>query len=57
MKSFQDLVNAVESAKIDAEKFEKGNAAAGTRLRVKMQEVKNLAQEVRKNVSDVKAMK
>lgn len=57
MKSFQDLVNVVESAKQDAEKFEKGNSAAGTRLRKKMQEAKNLASEVRKNVSDVKNMK
>lgn len=57
MKSFQDLVNVVESAKQDAEKFEKGNSAAGTRLRQKMQAIKRLAQEVRQNVSDVKNMK
>lgn len=57
MKSFQDLVDVVSSAKQDAEKFEKGNAAAGTRLRIKMQEVKKLAQEVRETVSDVKKMK
>ncbi len=56
MKKFQDLVNVVESAKQDAEKFEKGNSAAGTRLRQKMQSIKILAQEVRKNVSDVKNM-
>lgn len=57
MKSFQDLVNVVESAKQDAEKFEKGNSAAGTILRQKMQDIKRLAQEVRTNVSDVKNMK
>ena len=57
MKSFQDLVNVVESAKQDAEKFEKGNSAAGTRLRKKMQAIKELASEVRKNVSDIKNMK
>lgn len=57
MKSFQDLVSVVSSAQQDAEKFEKGNAAAGTRLRIKMQEVKKLAQEVRETVSDVKEMK
>ena len=57
MKSFQDLVDVVTSAQQDAEKFEKGNAAAGTRLRIKMQEVKRLAQEVRETVSDVKKMK
>ena len=57
MKSFQDLVNVVDAAKEDAAKFEKGNAAAGTRLRAKMQEIKGLAQEVRQNVTDVKNMK
>lgn len=57
MKKFQDLVDIMFSAQEDAEKFEKGNSAAGTRLRAKMQEVKNLAQDIRKNVSAVKNMK
>ena len=57
MKKFQDLVDIMFSAQEDAEKFEKGNSAAGTRLRKKMQEVKNLAQEIRTEVSDVKNMK
>lgn len=57
MKKFQDLVDIMFSAQEDAEKFEKGNSAAGTRLRAKMQEVKNLAQEIRTEVSDVKNMK
>ena len=57
MKKFQDLVDVMFSAQEDAEKFEKGNSAAGSRLRKKMQEVKNLAQEIRKEVSDVKNMK
>lgn len=54
MKSFTDLVNVVEAAKEDAAKFQNGNKAAGTRLRVKMQEIKELAKEVRKEVSDIK---
>ena len=57
MKNIQVLVDLVISAKEDAEKFEKGNSAAGTRLRQKMQAIKRLAQEVRTNVSDVKNMK
>jgi len=57
MKKFQDLVDVMFSAQEDAEKFEKGNSAAGTRLRSKMQLVKDLAQDIRKNVSDVKNMK
>lgn len=57
MKSIQVLVDLVHSAQVDAEKFEKGNSAAGTRLRKKMQEVKTIAQEIRTEVSDVKNMK
>lgn len=57
MKVFQDLESLIASASEDDVKFEKGNAAAGTRLRKKMQEVKKLAQEIRENVSDVKNMK
>lgn len=57
MKKFQELVDVVFSAQEDAEKFEKGNSAAGTRLRKKMQDVKKLAQEIRETVSDVKNMK
>ncbi len=57
MKKFEELVETVMSAKEDAEKFEKGNSAAGTRLRKKMQDIKKIAQEIRENVSDVKNMK
>ena len=57
MTKFDELFETVMAAQEDAEKFEKGNSAAGTRLRKKMQEVKNLAQEIRQNVSEVKNMK
>ena len=57
MKNFKDLESLIASASEDAAKFEKGNSAAGTRLRQKMQAIKRLAQEVRTNVSDVKNMK
>lgn len=57
MKKFQELKELVDSANEDAEKFEKGNSTAGTRLRQKMQEIKRLAQEVRENVSEIKNMK
>jgi hypothetical protein len=54
-----DLLSKMESnlevAKLEAQKFlEKGNASAGTRLRLKMQEFKNDAQEIRKQVSEAK---
>ena len=39
----------------DAEKFDtKGNAAAGTRVRKAMQDIKNLAQNVRTTVTEIK---
>lgn len=50
--SVKDLVMSLES---DFEKFyEKGNSAAGTRVRKGMQDLKNLAQDLRKEVQDMK---
>ena len=53
----QDLINqineAIESIQEDTVKFdEKGNKAAGTRIRKAMQVIKGLAQDVRVYVSD-----
>jgi hypothetical protein len=55
----EDLLNqivaAVDSVREDAAKFEdKGNGAAGTRVRKAMQEIKTLAQDVRVHISDAK---
>ena len=47
------LINAIE----DMEKFEKGNSAAGTRVRKDMQQIKVLAQEVRVFISAKKKEK
>ena len=48
----QDLVNSLES---DFEKFyEKGNNAAGTRVRKGMQSLKTMAQNVRVEVQNKK---
>lgn len=48
----QDLVNSLEG---DFEKFyDKENNAAGTRVRKGMQEMKNLAQEIRLEVQNKK---
>lgn len=54
MKNFQDLESLIASASEDAAKFKKGNKAAGTRLRKKMQAVKELAHLIRKEVSETK---
>lgn len=45
----------LEEAKTNSKAFyEKNNKAAGTRLRKNAQDIKNLASEIRKNVSETK---
>ena len=55
MNKFSKVRDLVMSLESDFEKFyEKGNSAAGTRVRKGMQDLKNLAQELRKEVQDMK---
>ena len=55
MKRFEQVRDLVMSLEGDFDKFyDKGNQAAGTRVRKGMQELKNLAQEVRIEVQDMK---
>ena len=55
MKRFDQLRDHVMSLEADFQKFyEKGNSAAGTRVRKGMQELKNLAQEIRGEVQTLK---
>ncbi len=55
MKRFEELQNLVNGLEGDFEKFyDKGNNAAGTRVRKGMQEMKNLAQDIRKEVQGKK---
>lgn len=55
MERFEELVALLDETRADAEKFfTKGNAAAGTRVRVAMQKVKQLAQDLRIEVQDAK---
>ena len=55
MKRFEELKSMVESLEADFEKFyDKKNNAAGTRVRKGMQDMKNLAQEIRLEVQDIK---
>ena len=52
MELFEQIVSVVEAASADADKFyNKGNKAAGVRLRKAMQEMKKLGQEVRLDVA------
>ncbi len=55
MKKFEEIKKLVESLESDAEKFyNKGNSAAGTRIRKGMQDLKNMAQAIRLEIQDTK---
>jgi hypothetical protein len=51
---YMQMLNNLEQGLNDLEKFEDGNASAGTRVRKNMQDIKNLAQLVRVEVQDKK---
>ena len=54
-KHFEELKSILEETEADVEKFyEKGNKAAGTRVRKAMQEVKRVAQDLRVDIQDKK---
>lgn len=55
MSTFQKLKDLVAATEVDAIAFhEKGNKAAGTRLRKAYQEIKVLAQQGRTEVNELK---
>jgi hypothetical protein len=53
-KVFDSIKKAVADAEADVQKFYGGNNAAGARVRKAMQELKDLAQTLRKDVLDTK---
>ena len=56
MSRFTELRDLLDSFEKDFAKFyEKGNKSAGTRVRKDMNELKRKAQEIRKEVQDMKA--
>jgi uncharacterized protein Yka (UPF0111/DUF47 family) len=56
MSRFNELVELVQSFEKDFIKFyDKGNKSAGTRVRKAMNDLKRKAQEVRKEVQEIKA--
>jgi len=58
MEKYNELKALIASIEDDAVKFyEKGNNAAGTRVRTGLQQVKALAQEIRNNVTAAKNAK
>ena len=50
IKLMQQMEREFMAAAVDSEKFVEGNNSAGTRVRKAMQEIKNMAQEVRLEV-------
>jgi len=54
IKLMQQMEREFMAAAQDTEKFVEGNNSAGTRVRKYMQSIKNLAQEVRKEVQEQK---
>lgn len=58
MENFGKVKALIASVEADAVKFyENGNAAAGTRVRKGMQDLKNLAQTIRSEVTEKKNSK
>jgi hypothetical protein len=55
MSKFQEVKTLIDGMEADFEKFyEAKNKAAGTRIRKGMMDLKNLAQDIRKEVQDMK---
>jgi len=54
IKLLQKMGEELSNIETDAEKFVEGNNSAGTRLRKAMQNIKNIAQEVRVEVQNQK---
>ena len=52
MDLLDKLAQLIESCREDYNKAKGGNKAAGTRVRKTMQDVKNLAQDIRKEILD-----
>ena len=55
METFEKMEALLEQIRPDAVKvFDKGNSSAGTRVRKAMQELKELAQQVREEVQEAR---
>lgn len=54
MDEYQALKKLVDDIGDDVFKAQGGNKAAGTRVRKAMQDIKNMAQEIRKKVLDLR---
>lgn len=58
MDSYSKLIELLEEAKKDATKaYDKENISAGIRVRKTMQDVKEIAQQVRKEIAEIRKAK
>jgi hypothetical protein len=53
-KVYHEMLVTLEKGIDDLDKFNDGNKSAGTRIRKTMQNIKNLAQQVRVEVQEIK---
>jgi hypothetical protein len=53
MEKFEQMKQVLEAATADVDKAANGNKAAGVRARKALQEVRTLAQELRKDISAI----
>lgn len=54
MEQYDQMLKIVQEMAEDVKRAEGGNKAAGTRVRKAMQDVKNLAQEIRVKILDMR---
>ena len=52
--SIEEMKILLEDLQVDVDKFNNGNASAGTRIRKAMQSLKGQAQDLRKEVQEIK---
>mgnify|MGYP003115981918 FL=1 len=52
--SIDEMKTLLEDLQVDVDKFNNGNASAGTRIRKAMQSLKGQAQDLRKEVQEIK---
>lgn len=53
-QNYERMVQVVNDVRVDLEKAEAGNKAATSRVRKAMQDVKNIAQDIRKEMLEVR---
>lgn len=53
-QNFQKLISTIEATREDVEKAAAGNKAACARVRKQMQDVKNIAQDIRKEMLELR---